>query len=77
MKVLKIKNSNFSIFLDENNINQDEHVFTLCENLDFIYIELSPDLNVGDNIEFVENVLNSYEDMFKECNENKEHPFLF
>ena len=76
MKVLKIKNSNFRLFLEENNIKYED-LFRLCENIDFIYIELSPDLNVGDDINFVENVLNSYEDMFKECNENKEHPFLF
>ena len=72
MKVLKIKNSSFPLFLEENNIKYDD-VFTLCENTEFIYIELRPELVVSDNIKLVENILNSYEVMFAECNKNKDH----
>ena len=72
MKVLKIKNSNFPLFLEENNIKYDD-VFTLCENTEFIYIELRPELVVGDNIKLVESILNSYEVMFAECYKNKDH----
>tara|TARA_B100000497_G_C7300914_1_gene204413 strand:+ start:234 stop:464 length:231 start_codon:yes stop_codon:yes gene_type:complete len=72
MKVLKIKNSNFQIFLEENNI-KFEDVFTLCENSDFVYIELRPELSVNDNLKLVETVVSSYEAMFTECNKNKDH----
>jgi uncharacterized pyridoxamine 5'-phosphate oxidase family protein len=72
MKVLKIKNSNFPLFLEENNIKYDD-VFTLCENTEFIYIELRPELVVDDNIKLVEGILNSYEVMFAECDKNKDH----
>lgn len=72
MKVLKIKNSNFPLFLEENNIKYDD-VFTLCENTEFIYIELRPELVVSDNLKMVESELNSYEVMFAECNENKDY----
>ena len=72
MKVLKIKNSSFPLFLEENNIKYDD-VFTLCENTEFIYIELRPELVVSDNVKLVESEINSYEVMFADCDKNKDH----
>lgn len=71
MKVLKIKNSNFENFLEENLLNLEDFA-TLCETLDFIYLELNPDMGVFD-LKFVETELDSYEVMFEECNKNKDY----